>query len=116
MRTLLVLVYYVLALVGCSGYTAVTEVRSDTNGAVFHGRVTEKGELARFECIESDNGPCHFVLYPPRCSELDLRDKPCALPVMQRVDVPKGDSLELAALPRKFRACMSAQASGSCDR
>lgn len=105
MRNVLALLYYVLAVVGCSS-GKVTEIRSEMDGRdIVHGKIVQNAGVAKFECLASSTGLCHFELFDPACTDPTAQcDK---LP--ERFAVAQGASREIVGLAAGFRPCVSAQ-------
>ena len=104
MRNVLALLYYLLAVVGCSG-GQVTEIRSETDGHdIVHGRIELNAGVAKFDCLASSTGQCQFVLFDPSCTDPAATcDKP-----PERFALAQGASREIVGLPPGFRPCVSA--------
>lgn len=105
MSKFIALLQFLLALSGCSvGGTTYTS-RIDTG----HTRLTSKAQVqdgvARFNCVESSSGSCHYTLYPDACA-----GKPdCQLAPLQRFSVARGESRQIAGLV-DFRPCVATTA------
>ena len=102
MRNVLALLYYLLAVVGCSG-GRVTDIRSEVDGSgVLHGRIEQRAGVARFECLASASGQCHFSLFDPSCADPAATcDKP-----PERFVLARGASREIVGLPADFKPCV----------
>jgi hypothetical protein len=102
MRNILAMLYYLFAVVGCSG-GRVTDIRSETDGRdVLHGRIEVSAEVAKFECLASSSGQCHFSLFDPSCADPSRTcDKP-----PERFALAEGASREIVGLPQGFRPCV----------
>ena len=105
MRNVLALLYYLLAVVGCTG-GQVTDIRSEADGRdIVHGRIELRAGVAKFACLASATGECHFALFDPACVAPSAHcDKP-----PERFAVAQGASREIVGLPAGFRPCVSAQ-------
>lgn len=114
MRMLSIIVYYALALMGCSPPLSVTDVRADVDGGVFHGRVEAREGISRFECIESATGTCRFVVHAARCAPSANTGAACVPPTITRVDVARGGTREILGLPKSARACLAVPTGGRC--
>jgi hypothetical protein len=104
------LFYFVLSLFGCDtgGSTFVDRVTVDGADALYSKAIVESG-VARFECVRSASGACHYTVYPPACSARGQMGTPghdCTKPI-ERFAVARGDSRQVTGLPR-FRVCVSA--------
>lgn len=104
MRNVLAMLYYLFAVVGCSG-GRVTEIRSEADGHdILHGRIEVSAEVAKFECLASATGQCHFSLFDPSCtSPAAACDKP-----PERFALAQGESREIVGLPAGFHPCIDA--------
>jgi hypothetical protein len=104
MRNLIAAIYFVLALFGCESGGTTTVTRSIVDGVdVVHSRTRVLAGIARFECISSATGECHYALFPSKCASAD-RD--CAKRPIDRFTLPKGDRREVVGLP-SFDACVA---------
>ena len=104
MRNLIAAIYFLLALFGCEGGGTTTITRSVVDGIdVIHSKTRVVAGLARFECISSATGECHYTLFPRKCASAD-RD--CTKQPIDRFTLPKGARREIVGLP-KFDACVA---------
>ncbi|MEN1939709.1 hypothetical protein WCE41_02615 [Luteimonas sp. MJ246] len=112
MNKLIALCYFVLSLFGCDGggSTFVHRATIDGNDVLFSKAHVEAG-VARFECLGSASGQCHYTVYPRECAAaataVGERDA-CATAPVQRFAVNRGDSRQITGL-RDFRLCVSAE-------
>jgi len=102
MSKFIALLQFLLALSGCSvGGTSFTN-RIDSD----HTRLTSKAHVqdgvARFNCVESSSGSCHYTLYPDACAG----KADCQLAPLQRFTVARGESHQIAGLV-EFRPCVA---------
>lgn len=64
MTRLLALAHFLLALGGCSlGATSYSHRVAGDGGDVLRSEILIEDGIARFRCIESDSGACHYTLY-----------------------------------------------------
>jgi hypothetical protein len=86
--------------------------RSVSNGVdLIHASTRIKAGVARFECLASVSGECHYTLLPDKCASTDA---PCMERPIDRFTMKAGESREVVGLPR-FSACVSQDGSvGSC--
>lgn len=98
-----------LALAGCSGAgsTHVTHATADGHD-LLHSEVWVGPRVARFECLTSASGRCHYVLYRNHCEP--GRDGACAPRTFDRFAVASGQRRELLGLPVSFAICVSERA------
>jgi len=61
--------------------------------------------VARFNCVESSSGSCHYTLYPDACAG----KADCQLAPLQRFTVARGESHQIAGLV-DFRPCVATTA------
>lgn len=114
MRNLFAAVYFLLALFGCESGGTTMITHSISNGVdLLHARTRIKAGVARFECLASASGECHYMLLPDNCAATDAV---CMKKPIDRFVMKTGESREVVGLP-KFRACVSQDVStGSCAR
>ena len=116
MRNLLAAVYFLLALFGCDegGTTVVT--RSVIDGVdVIHARARIKAGIARFECVESTSGQCHYTLLPIQCASPTGN---CTHQPLDRFAMKSGETREVVGLP-EFDVCVTQDSSAvppTCTR
>ena len=113
MRTVLIATTCLLALAACqqSSNTSVTRVRSNGVDALYSKTTVEDG-AARFECIASNSGRCHYLVLDPRCSA----DSACAQPPLHRLTVAVGKTEQMAGLPKGFVHCVNQVPTEQCHR
>ena len=82
MSKLIALLQFLLALAGVSsgGTTWTSQVHDD--GRVLSSRAHAQDGVARFDCIDSSSGHCHYTLYPQRCAGAN-----CDAPPLRSFDV-----------------------------
>lgn len=103
MRNLIAAVYFLLGLFGCQIGSTTTVTRSVIDGVdVIHSRTRTMAGIARFECIASSSGECHYTLFPSRCAS---SQDGCTRPV-ERFVMSTGETREVVGLPT-FRACVT---------
>lgn len=104
MHNLIAAIYFLLALFGYDGGGTTVITRSSIDGAdVIYSRTRTMVGIARFECIASASGECHYTLFPRQCASLhgNCGDRP-----MDRLTVPVGGKREVVGLPA-FDACVT---------
>lgn len=117
MRHLLLLCVAVLAIAGCdrpgtgSTSTSVTRVKADGVDTIY-SRITVAQGVARFDCIASRSGHCHYLVLDPQCT----LDAACDRPPVRRLDVAAGQATEVAGLPQGFKQCVSLEQKEHCHR
>lgn len=97
------LLQFLLALSGCGlGATTYSNRIADNGHDVLASKARAQDGVARFECVASDSGWCHYTLYPEACrGRAD-----CSMAPLQRFAVARGDSRQLAGLAG-FRVCVA---------
>lgn len=104
MRNLIAAIYFLLALFGCEVGGTTTVTRSIVDGMdIIHSKTRVQAGIARFECIASATGECHYTLFPSKCASAD---GDCSKRPIDRFTLPKGDRREVVGLP-KFDACVA---------
>jgi hypothetical protein len=100
MTKLIALLQFLLALAGIhSGGTTWTSQVHD-HGQVLSSRAHAQDGVARFECLDSSSGRCHYTLYPQRCAGTG-----CNAPPLRSFDVASGEAKQIAGLSG-FRLCV----------
>ena len=101
MTKFIALLQFLLALVGVhSGGTDYSYRVEESNGTSIYGKAHAQDGVARFECLGSSSGSCHYTLYPERCAGTPCDDTP-----LQRFAVARGESRQIAGLSG-FRLCV----------
>ncbi|KAG1525285.1 hypothetical protein G6F50_018466 [Rhizopus delemar] len=81
MRLFLVACVAALSLGGCEKSSTTSITRTQANGvATLYSKGTVVEGQARFQCIASRSGQCHYVVLDPACST----DAACAKPPLRR--------------------------------
>lgn len=118
----LALIYFVLSLFGCDigGGSYVTRTTVDGTDTLYSQTTTQAG-VARFECVRSASGACHYTVFAHDCApKRGLTVSPkgrCADNPIERFTVARGESRQIAGLTG-FDLCVSAQdeaAGNGCD-
>lgn len=110
MRNFIALTYFLLALAGCDGWSDDTIVmRSAVDGDyLIYSETRVTAEMARFECIQSAGGSCHFLLFRGDCKGRD--GEACSESPFEQFELAAGATREIVGLPRKFKQCVSHEA------
>ena len=104
MRNLIAAIYFLLALFGCESGGTTIVTRSVIDGVdIIHARTQIKAGIARFECLASASGQCHYTLFPSKCASTDGS---CMKKPIDRFTMRAGESREVVGLPR-FSACVT---------
>ena len=114
MRNLIATVYFLLSLFGCVGAGTTLVTHSSTNGVdQIYSRTRITAGIARFECIRSASGRCHYTLFPRECASTSSTGKDageCKSQPIERFTMAAGDSREVVGLPSQFDMCVSQDA------
>jgi len=102
-----------LTLAGCHDKPEVTAVvRASADGIdTLYSRATLRDGVARFECLRSDSGRCHYVVESDDCriaSKLD-RVTRCAQPKREQFALDVGATRELAMQAAELRQCVDSR-------
>jgi hypothetical protein len=109
---LMALLYFVLSLFGCDVGSSTFVHRIVVDGAdMLYSKAYVESGVARFECLGSASGQCHYTLFPRECETASAatgaRAGNCLVEPVERFAVAKGDSRQIPDLP-SFRLCVSA--------
>lgn len=101
MDKLFALFAFLAALAGCDGGrdTLVHRIAGAGQDVLF-SRASVQDGVARFECVRSASGTCHYTVLPPGCAPA----APCATGA-RRYDVVAGQARQVAGL-HAFRLCV----------
>lgn len=109
MNKLLALCYFVLSLFGFDGggATFVHRVSAD-GGDVLHSRTHVQAGVARFECLRSESGHCHYTVHPRGCAPTTAATQAagCRTAPVQRFVIARGDSRQVSGL-HDIHLCVS---------
>ncbi|MBF6022958.1 hypothetical protein [Lysobacter niastensis] len=114
MKIIAALFYFALSLFGCDVGRSTFVDRISTEGAAdfLYSKTTVEGGVARFECLRSASGECHYTVFPRECasaaSSKGKRSVLCQNEPVERFAVANGDSLQIRGL-RDFRLCVSTE-------
>ncbi len=112
----LALIYFVLSLFGCDigGSSYVTRTTVDGTDTLYSQATTQAG-VARFECLRSASGACHYRVYAHGCAPTSGPDQTpsgsCESDPIERFTVARGESRQIAGLTG-FDLCVSAEDAG----
>lgn len=102
MDKLFALFAFLASLIGCDGGRDTVVHRIVGSGAdVLFSRATVQDGVARFDCVRSASGTCHYLVLPRGCDV----GQACATDA-DRYDVAAGDSRQVTGL-HSFRVCVS---------
>ena len=102
---LVALLQFLLALAGCSPGGTTWTSRVDEGRMALHSKASVQDGVARFECVRSSSGACHYTLYPDACDGKAA----CQLAPLQRFSVVRGESRQVAGLAG-FKPCVAIDA------
>ncbi len=114
MQLLISIFSFLLTLVGWNPQHGVTTLSvSSVDGVqVNSSKAVVNGGDARFECLRSASGRCHYVVFAGGCERKALDGVPahtCVPAVVDRFVLQAGESRQLHALPGSVRYCMDHQ-------
>jgi hypothetical protein len=118
MDTLLSILFFLLSLAGVDvgGTTYVTRATSD-GATSLESRAEVKSGVARFECIRSDSGRCHYTVLPRECARRGGRAAwpvgRCPAPAVRRFSIEAGKARDIAGLGT-FGLCVDSAAGAPC--
>lgn len=112
MRILISLVSFLLTLVGFNPQTGTTTLTFSSIDGV--GINSSKARIAdgdaRFECLQSASGSCHYVVFLSSCDKGDARTSTamgaCTTTVVQQFTLAAGNAKEFARLPAGVKHCL----------
>lgn len=115
MRIIVPAISALLSLAGCNEKPSVTsEIRSSRDGVdTLHSKVTLREGIARFQCLRSDSGNCHYLVLPGDCQDTapgEPRPAGCATQPVDQFSLAIGGERQLPGLSRDFRHCVDAVA------
>ena len=114
MNKLIALCYFALSLYGCDvgGNTFVHHTRQDGTETLY-SKVTAQPGVARFKCLRSASGQCHYTLYPGSCTPTagvtGKHNANCQPEPPERFAIAIGESHQVATV-QGYRLCVSAEA------
>jgi len=111
---LIALCYFVLSLFGCNVGDSSFVHRTNVDGRdVLYSKAHVQAGVARFECLDSTSGKCHYAVYPRECAPAPAgAESACPAGSVRRFAIDRGDSRQIAGL-RDFRLCVSANGGAS---
>jgi hypothetical protein len=113
MRTPALAAACLLFLAACQQSSNTSVTRVSANGVdTLYSRTTVVDGVARFECIASRSGQCHYLVLDPRCTP----DAACAQPPLQQFAVAAGQTRAMPGLPAGFKQCASEIHKERCHR
>lgn len=119
MDTFIAVCCFVLSLFGWEpGGTTLIHRASADGSDVLYSRTWVQPGVARFECVRSRSGQCHYAVYPRGCGPARQETAgACGAQSARRFVVARGDSRRIAGLDG-FSLCVSADGAvhgAGCD-
>ncbi|MCA1714199.1 MAG: hypothetical protein LC715_03430 [Gammaproteobacteria bacterium] len=114
MNKLIALCYFVLSLYGCDvgGNTFVHRTQQNGTDTLYSKVIAQPG-VARFKCLRSASGQCHYTLFPNGCASTaeatGKRNANCKPGPPEHFAIAIGQSHQVATL-QSYRLCVSAEA------
>ena len=119
MNKLIALCYFVLSLYGCDVGSSTSVYRAQANGSdVLYSKVVTQAGIARFDCVRSATGKCHYSVFSRECASAPASDSSqtpaarCATTPIKRFAIANGDSRLIPGL-QTFSVCVSAEDAAS---
>ena len=110
MRILVSLVSFLFTLAGCDPQPGITTMTfTSLDGVEINSTKSRiSGSAARFECLKSASGNCHYLVYVETCAtaKISAADKACTTRVLERFTLAAGKMKELHDLPAGVRHCV----------
>lgn len=113
MRLLISLVSFLLSLVGLNPPTGPTTLTLSVDAAGLTSTKSQLGaEGARFECLHSASGRCHYVVFVNDCARTaaPAATEACATRVLERFTLASGQWHRTGRLPAGVRHCLDPNA------
>lgn len=114
MDKLTALLCFALSLLGFDTGGSTLVHRASIGGTdTLHSRTTVQAGVARFECIRSTSGRCHYRVLPRGCASSPASERAtgCASRPVEDFTLDDGDSRQIAGL-QNFRLCVSIEPAG----
>jgi len=117
MRNFTALLYYLFALLGCDiGATTIVHRASVDGIDIIDSEVRVTDRIAKFECLASRSGQCHYTLFHDDCAVAGNTAtspagevQPCASQPFERFAMAAGSDKEVIGLEPGFKLCVSAE-------
>jgi hypothetical protein len=111
------LLYFVLSLLGIDpGGSTLVHRTGAADADALHSRATVQAGVARFECLRSASGRCHYLVLPHDCAPASTPGSAagCASRPVARFALDDGESRQIAGL-QNFRLCVGIDESLDCE-
>lgn len=113
MRFFLLVGFAALTISGCQKSTETAITRTTANGVdTLYSKRTVVNGVARFECMASRSGQCHYLVLDPTCRP----DAACAKAPIRSFALAAGTTREFSDLPKGFAQCVSEEPIEQCHR
>ena len=111
MRNLIASVYFLLSLFGCDGGGTTLVTRATVDGTdTLYSETRVTADIARFECIRSASGRCHYTLFPRECASAPAQAaSKCVARATEQFTLAAGNHREVVGLS-PFDLCVSHKA------
>ncbi|MGN7920111.1 hypothetical protein [Lysobacter antibioticus] len=118
MRNFTALLYYLFALLGCDiGATTIVHRASADGIDIIDSEVRVTDRIAKFECLASRSGQCHYTLFHEECATAAATgaarqpagETRCASQPFERFAMAAGSDKEVIGLEPGFKLCVSAE-------
>ncbi|ALN61689.1 hypothetical protein GLA29479_805 [Lysobacter antibioticus] len=117
MRNFTALLYYLFALLGCDiGATTIVHRASADGIDIIDSEVRVTDRIAKFECLASRSGQCHYTLFHDDCAAADktapaknANADACVNRPFERFAMVAGTDKEVIGLEPGFKLCVSAE-------
>lgn len=112
MNRLMALCYFVLSLFGVDiGHDTLVHRSRSAGVDTLHSRATVQAGVARFECMRSASGRCHYLVLADRCakSTAGAPARRCTARPIERFVLADGDSRQISGL-LDFQLCVDTRA------
>ena len=110
MRILVSLISFLFTLAGCDPQPGITTMTfSSVDGVAINSTKARIGDGdARFECLQSATGNCHYLVFVETCAaaKISAADTACTTRVLERFTLVAGKTKELHDLPAGVRHCV----------
>lgn len=114
MNKLIALCYFVLSLYGCDVGSSTSVYRAQANGSdVLYSKVVTQAGIARFDCVRSASGQCHYRVFSRECASSSggpgqTSPARCVTKPIESFAIANGDSRMIPGL-QTFSVCVSAE-------
>jgi hypothetical protein len=109
MRFLTSLCSFLLTLIGCHPQPGTTTLTfSSVDGVGINSTKARIADgQARFECLKSASGRCHYVVFLSDCAPPAAVPGACATTRLQQFTLAEGEAREITGLPAGIKHCLN---------